>query len=161
MASQAVYGVNDEEEEEAICHQNTAIVGPKTSRFNAEDNNDEKLKEEIHRVVVCNKPRKNGMERPFSCFQVFSWVMTSFSLMIFLATVACYLEKFAEKAELRRSLWYAALSTAYLTSFTWMVWLTFKITMSDPSDPTVAIERRSRLEPCLAARRLIFNPDAY
>lgn len=87
--------------------------------------------------------RLNGFECPLSFLQVLSWVITLFILVSFVLTTSALL---IEKSD-HDSTFVAvciAFSTLYAIAFTSMVVTTVIVTASDPSDPTVNLNRLHR-----------------
>ena len=81
--------------------------------------------------------RETGFELPPSCMQVFSWLGAILILIAFalaLLTVTPEADAFILAVS-------ASLLAVYIVSYICMVFYTYRVTASNPTDPTVALER--------------------
>ena len=81
--------------------------------------------------------RETGFELPPSCMQVFSWLGAIVLLIAFILALLTVLPD-ADALILAVS---ALLLAVYLVSYICMVFYTYRVTASCPTDPTVALER--------------------
>ena len=96
-------------------------------------------------LIVKKKVRKNGFERPFSVFQLLSWVIAAFIFVSFVLTALCMLLNRSEgPVDTTHTVVTCVLVVTYLAFFAAMIVTTAIVTASDPTDPTVELERSSR-----------------
>ena len=99
-------------------------------------------------LVTKKKSRKHGFECPLAFFQLLSWAVAALIFVSFTLTVVALFmwdEAASYTDRWRLDLVCAALTAAYLICFSLMVIFTVRVTKSDPTDPTVALERFVRL----------------
>ena len=103
--------------------------------------------------------RRHGFDRPFSCFQVLSWIIAVFIFISFSVTLcALLLQEGSEDSHYYSSFVCAVL---YYMSFLAMVLTTIVVTASNPTDPTVALERLSKLAKNNKMAEYKFNERDY
>ena len=83
--------------------------------------------------------RTHGFEPPFSFAQVSSWVLAVVLFITFIIALICLVRIENEQSETLFTL--CILTITYLISYGSMVVYTYRVTISDPTDPTVALER--------------------
>ena len=91
------------------------------------------------------KVRLHGFEWPPSCMQVVSWVGAILLVVAYALAVA----SIVQDADTFSLVALGLLSFVYLVAVVCMVIYTYRVTASDPSDPTVALERSHHLQPNL------------
>ena len=87
--------------------------------------------------------RETGFELPPSCMQVFSWLG---AILILIAYILALLTVVPEADALILTV-SALLLAVYLVSYICMVIYTYRVTASNPTDPTVALERAHQESP--------------
>ena len=87
--------------------------------------------------------RETGFELPPSCMQVFSWLGATLLLIAYILALFTVVPK-ADALMLTVS---ALLLAVYFVSYICMVIYTFLVTASNPTDPTVALERAYQESP--------------
>ena len=87
--------------------------------------------------------RETGFELPPSCMQVFSWLGAILILIGFILALLTVVPE-ADALILTVS---ASLLAVYVVSYICMVFYTFRVTASNPTDPTVALERAHQESP--------------
>ena len=113
-------------------------------------------------MIVKSKVRKNGFDCPFSTFQVISWIMAAFICASFiLSTVSLLMHSDAEGGSNGVDIACSVIAAAYFISFMGMVIFTVKVTKSDPTDPTVSLERLARSALKNKMAKIDFNPEDY
>lgn len=93
-------------------------------------------------VVGQLKVRKNGFQQPFGIFQVLSWIIALFLLGSFTVTVSTLLNQDGTD---EYEFGCVIISAIYFVCFLAMVLTTIIVTRSDPTDPTIAMERLAQL----------------
>ena len=105
--------------------------------------------------------RKNGFERPFSVFQVLSWIVAAFiGISFVIITIALVLSS-EDYGGSGHDAVCILLAIAYAISFIGMIYFTYLVTASDPTDPTVALERLARTALQNNMAKVDFNPNDY
>ena len=87
--------------------------------------------------------------------------MIVFNFVSFLVTMAWLILNKLRSETYDHFITVILLGLAYICSFSSMLCTMYKVMSSDPSDPTIALERRARLETCALTRKHIFDPDQY
>ena len=103
--------------------------------------------------------RRHGFERPFGIFQVLSWIIAAFIFISFSVTLYALLLVEGSDYSHRRSCIVCAVM--YYLSFLAMVLTTIVVTASNPTDPTIALERQSRLAKKDNMTEFKFNENDY
>jgi len=89
-------------------------------------------------VIKKTKVRKNGFERPFSLLQIVSWVIAACIFISYTVTSACLFYQEDHFIPI------IAVGVFYFSAFLAMVVTTVSVTNSDPTDPTINLEREYR-----------------
>ena len=114
--------------------------------------------------MIKGKARKHGFETPYSVFQLISWVV---ALYIFISTCLSFVSLVLSHEEQKDEEYevdmvsFGIITGIYLLAFLMMVILTAKVTKSDPTDPTVALERLARAAKEHGFAPLNFNASDY
>ena len=84
--------------------------------------------------------RRHGFQPPYSCLQLLSWVAAFILLVSFIMAIVCLI--ILRKDSALEMLFIIVLVVTYAISYACMIVYTYRVTVSDPTDPTVALERQ-------------------
>ncbi len=115
-------------------------------------------------IVHGGKVRRHGFQKPFSPQQLLSWIIAAFIFISFVITATSLISLRLENHNLVPDSDYRvmiSLSICYFISFLAMVVTTAIVTGSDPTDPTVALERLYMVAKENGMATWDFNSDDY
>ena len=92
-------------------------------------------------TIVSRRVRRTGFDCPLSIAQVFSWVFGVFILVSFTLQAFSLILSIDSNAGKIGLLIHIVL---YLLSYSGMIIKTFMVTMSDPTDPMIELDRLAR-----------------
>lgn len=87
-----------------------------------------------------SRVRRHGFQSPYSCTQLLSWLAAAILLVSFIIASECLFRLRGDSALV--NFFIICLVVTYAISFTCMIVYTYRVTVSDPTDPTVALERK-------------------
>lgn len=99
------------------------------------------MRESILIVAKNSRVRTHGFQPPFSIAQIMSWISAVVLLLSFIASYLCLTKAVIDDSIFVKVLLPIAAVT-YVISFLSMIVYTFRVTISDPTDPTVLLERQ-------------------
>ena len=120
------------------------------------------MQQQLSKVTVIHgKARRHGFEAPFSVFQLASWVVAAFIFISTCLSAISILQRDEGSVPNGDKIFCGIILGLYLLAYLVMVVTTVIVTKSDPTDPTIALERLARVAKKNKFAKLDFNPADY